>query len=107
MATRRVSKTRNLQQASEELAEKAQDTEVTIPDKKSQEARYNLDLTWWPYRGSTSCRISVQFIIAAGKGYTNVVRALIAGGASVDVSDDDGQTVLYVTRNVETVKVLV
>ena len=26
-----------------ELAEKAQDTEVTIPVKKSQEARYNLD----------------------------------------------------------------
>jgi len=28
----------------EELAEKAQDIEVTIPVKKSQEARYNLDL---------------------------------------------------------------
>ena len=27
----------------EELAEKAQDVEVTIPLKKSQEARYNLD----------------------------------------------------------------
>jgi len=27
----------------EELAEKARDTEVTIPVKKSQEARYNLD----------------------------------------------------------------
>jgi len=29
----------------EELAEKAQDIEVTIPVKKSQEARYNLDPT--------------------------------------------------------------
>jgi len=28
----------------EELTEKAQDIEVTIPVKKSQEARYNLDL---------------------------------------------------------------
>jgi len=27
----------------EELAEKAQDIEVTIPVKKSQETRYNLD----------------------------------------------------------------
>ena len=39
MATRRVSKT--LQQVN--LAEKAQDIEVTKPIKKSQEARYNLD----------------------------------------------------------------
>ena len=39
MATRRVSKT--LQQVN--LAEKAQDIEVTIPVKKSQEVRHNLD----------------------------------------------------------------
>ena len=39
MATRRVSKNLN----KEELAEKAQDIEGTIPAKNSQVTRYNLD----------------------------------------------------------------
>jgi len=53
----------------EELAEKAHDIEVTIPDKKSKEARYNLDsgsffenCFWGRQIGSQSMRLCRSYM---------------------------------------------